>query len=528
MRQATTKEIEANALGADKKPMKYYDNAAFSAAVAKANLSTMARNIIDLHHITQLPEFQNFTSKKKPTDPARADWEKTTFPNLDDLYMSPQLKAVFDDFAGQPPSAWNKLNAFVTKSIFWWPLAHIRNVAEHMIVGRGFDNFSPVKNYKLLTDIGPKAIMSVLRQDGLQSQMRHEGAGLIYGSVQTRKLTEKLAQRLGLEIQQNPGKYGPIADKLGVGVKALGNFIWDNSSKAMWSAGDMLMTMRVMELQKKGLSLKQAVIEAERDIPNYRVPHQAIGRGSLGRTWSKVSQNSSLVAFGRYHHGMFNSYANIIKDAISPNATMGDRLDAAGKMLTMAAIAFILYPALNEGVKKLTGDDQAHISPRGPMSVPTHLAAGLKGETDASQAIRGSVTLAPLLNTALTWINGKDFRGKPILEPGDMREAFVHGNVKAGARAVASGVEHTARNLLSPYGTAANAIQKGKQENDGTGVSLGKALRDTALDIKDPSEKARRYKALIEMRTRKDALTRFKHGGSGPLEGLIGKATGYK
>jgi hypothetical protein len=59
-------------------------------------------------------------------------------------------------------------------------------------------------------------------------------------------------------------------------------------------------------------------------------------------------------------------------------------------------------------------------------------------------------------------------------------------------------------------------------------ISAGKAVRDTALDIKDPSKKAVRYERMIPIKTNRDAISRFKHGGAGPAEGLLNKGTGYR
>jgi hypothetical protein len=280
--------------------------------------------------------------------------------------------------------------------------------------------------------------------------------------------------------------------------------------------------------------MQKAITEAERDIPNYRIPHNIITRmknndDAWGRRFAQFAQDPALTAFGRYHVGMFNSYANIIKDAVGKHAELGDRVDAAGKLLAMGALAWLVYPVYDKLAKFVTGNDAAKAARRGPTTIPHHLVEAAEGKQDATAFARGTVTLPPLISAALGIYQNKDFRGKPIIEPGDMRNAF-HGSPAAAARVVTQGGEYAARSLVSPYSTFANAHQKAKtsDQNANPAVSVAKAIRDGALDIKDPSAKAQRYERMLPVTTNRNAMSRFKHGGAGPAEGLVNKLTGYK
>jgi hypothetical protein len=543
MRQATTKEIMDHARGGDGKgtPMKYYTNAGFSAAVSNSQLGSMMRHLTELQRITDTPQFKKLSTRNRSKAEERG-WEESTLPNMKGTYLHPELKAVFDDFAGHPQGTYRKLNSAITKMLFWMPVAHINNVWAHHFVGRGWDNFSVPKNYRMVVEDAPRAIISVVNQDAFQMQLRSQGAGTIYGSVVTRRLMEQFAKKLQIEMETEPSKWGPMADKLGVPLKALGRAVYDTSAKVMWSANDVFIVQRVMELMRKDgfkvfdgsvktpeylASMRKAITEAERDIPNYRIPHVIGSNSDKGRMFAKFMGDPALTAFGRYHYGMYNSYANIIKDAVSKHSQLGDRVDAAGKLLSMGVLALAIYPVLDQLAKWVTDNEGGKAARRGPVTVPSHLKEAAEGKQDVSAFARGSVTIPPLISAAIGALSNKDFRGKAIVEPGDVRNAF-HGSGPAAARAVTQPIEYAARSLISPVNTFASAIQKGKQDDTHPAVAVGKAVRDAALDFKDPSKKAQRYEKMVPIKTNRDALSRFKQGGSGPIEGLVNKATGYK
>lgn len=525
MRQATTKEIEANARGLDggKKPMQYYKDAGMAATLSNLQLGSMARHLAELHRISQTPEFEKLTTRNA----AKADergWKQSTLPNFKGTFMHPDLKAVFDDYAGHPSSPLRDFNNWVTKALFWMPTAHINNVGTHWFVGRGFDNVTPKGVKSLLLDT-PKAIKSVVNQDAFQRELRSAGAGTVYGGVLTRDMAGQIGKAFEQDVSRNPSKWGPIADKLGVPLHDLGSAVYRWSSKTMWAANDVFLTQRVMELQRKGMDLKEAIADTERDIPNYRIPIKVIGSGEKGRMLSRAMQDPLITSFGRYHYGMMNSYANIVKDALGTGSTAGDRLNAVGKLMALGLLVTAVYPALDKLHQLVTGNDNASAQRRGPTAIPHHIVAAFQGKEDASAALRSTLTLPPLTTSFLETLSNKDFRGKPIVEPGDLRKAG-QGDAKAAGRAVLQEGEHAARGLVSPLNTLETAAKK--DPNQSALGAAGAAIRDQALDIKNPSQKATKYERMIGIKTERDARTRFKQGGAGIIEGGYNKLTGNR
>lgn len=520
MRDAYTPEIEKNALGDDKKPMRYYKNAMLSAYLANAQLGSMARHLVELHRISNTPEFKKLTTRNEGKAKDRG-WEETKLPNFRGTYMDPHLRYVFDDYhqAGDlAPQALRRLSQQVTKLLFWTPVAHIANVGAHWFVGRGWDWVTPKGTRSLFLD-GAKAIRSVIAQDETQQALAKEGAGLIYGSVLNRHFVDQVFRAVGEDMVRNKSKWGPIADKIGVTSKQLFDAIYDTSAKFMWASNDVFITQRVLELQRKGISMKQAIIEAERDIPNYRIPTTLITEGEWGRILQRAAADPAILAFGRYHYGVFNSFANILKDGLGKDSSLGDRLDAVGKMFAMGILAFIAYPLWDKAIQWITGNKDARAHRRGPNAVASHISDSLQGKADIMKAMRSTTTLPPLTSTAVETLLNRDFRGKQIVEPGDVR-AGAQGDIKRGARAALQFGEHKLKGLVSPYSTLANADKKG--------LMPWSAIRDSLLDVKNPSPKGVRYEKMIPIHTDRSARSRFRQGGSGPIEKLYNRGAGYR
>lgn len=511
MRQATTKEIERHALDDNKKPMEFYHNAGFSAATTNLQLGSMLRHLEALEAIKNHPDFQKNSARVDTKKATENGYEEPNLPNFKGTAVHPAIKAALDDYAGTPQSAIRRLSAAVTKTLFWMPTAHIDNVGAHWFSARGFDNFTP-QGMKRLMQTAPEAFKSVINQDAYQMKMRENGAGLIYGGVLTRDPVQKMARVFQMDMKANPSKYGVVADKLGVPLKSLTGAIYDNASKVMWSVNDVLLTQRVMELEKQGKSMKQAIIDAERDIPNYRLPIKIMG----SRWLQKQLADPVKVAFGRYHYGMFNSYANQFKDLLGSKATPGDRLEAAGRLMATGMLLTVIYPMIwDKGAQLLTGNPEAKAQRRGPASIPDKINDALHGKTDVMAAARSSLTLPPLTTTALETLQNRDFRGKPIVEPGD-----VAGTAKQKGRAALQFGAHIAKGLVSPLSTISTNAQKD--------ISPLGAVRDQATDVKNPSKNAVKYERLIGMHNQRDTVQRFKKGGADPIEGLYNKLFGYK
>jgi hypothetical protein len=288
---------------------------------------------------------------------------------------------------------------------------------------------------------GARAIREVVTQGPEYQRLLREGSGLVYGGVANQKFYETMMKRLGEDIKREPAKWDPIARVLGVGPSDLVKMLYEGSSRALWSVSDMFMLQRVFELERKGLAADQAIREAEKHIPNYRIPPEVLG----SRIVASVLKEPALTEFSRYHYGMLKSYAHMARDLAV--GTGKERFDAMGNIMATAVMMAAVWPVVNYGIQKLTGDKDLELGPKGSTTIPKDLLDLYNGNKDFIQVLSGLVTIAPVLRTGMEMFpsNMDWFTHKPIAEPDDMK----HGRV---GRVAAQEAEHVADKLVQPYG----------------------------------------------------------------------------
>jgi hypothetical protein len=514
MTGALTEEIEKAA------GVKYAKNALLSAYSGLEQMMKLGNHLSLVDSFKQNPDFLSHAIPAKADGAAATAQERgyirTKMASFkDDYYMDPQIAHMMDDYAG-PGIDWfnNGFRGFsqgVTKLLFWMPTAHIANVAAHGFVARGWDWVNPAA-YPRLVSTSMDAIKSVIQQDHTQTDLYMNNAGLITPGLLTAKPMEQLAQKLSVHIERNPSKWGPVADTLGVPLKKLSDMIYKGSSRVMWAVNDMILTQHVMELKLKNpeWTSRQAITQAEKLIPNYRTPTNIGTDKGFGRAFSQVIREPSVVAFGPYHYGMINAFAHMAKDLYG--GTSAERTATLGNVMALGVLGFVVKPLFDKAARMITGNPDAEIHARGPLTIPYTLNEAREGRTDPMQALRDTLTVSPLLAGIQGGLGFRDWTGKAIAEPGDI-SAGAKGDLPAAARAAAQVTDYTARSLVSPYNTYANAQAKG--------IGAAGAIRDQALDIKNPSDKASRYLAHSEQHNNKQSMTRQKTGGRGPIERAI-------
>jgi hypothetical protein len=482
IKQALTREIEQHGQFSDRAPAEYVKNPIVSLLETRNRLREVARHMELLDEIKNDPQFQRFaTTNERVAN--RHDWKESAIPQLRGWRMNDRLREVFNDFykpgfEGDWGEWLRKTNQFAIASIFWNPVPHIANVGVHWYVARGWDWVTP-KGWKSLATDGVKAIKSTVTQDKLYQQMLKDGAPMIYAGVMTREFSRKLGKMTGMDIKRNPSKWDPIARTLGVGPSDLIRAIYSGSRHTLWAANDVFMIQRILELEKKGRTRQQAIKEASIHIPDYRVPARVMENflGEKGsRDMSQFVQDPRFVAFGRYHYGVFKSLAHMAKDLVGPKATAKQRLDAFGNLAALGSMVFMVKPILDYLAQAMTGNPEAEQRPRGPVAPIQMAKEVVEGKKGYEQGVGHVLTMQPMLKLMIDlFITGKDFAGRNIIEPADVK-AGNYG--KVGAQVA----EHTASALVSPYGTTKQAINADR--------GLLETLRDNLLDIKNPSEKS--------------------------------------
>jgi hypothetical protein len=515
MGQALTHEIEDNARGDNGRKLEYYHNAALSAI---QGFSQLRKQVLGLHLIEAIKADPKFLSyAKAPGGKAPDHYVTTKLGNFKDWKMDPQLAHVLDDFS-QPGFGLDSLNRArqisqaITKTIFTLPTKHLWNVGDHWFVERGGKWLNPAA-YKDLAQTSAAAIKSVMTQDAYQKKLRLNGAGTMYGGVLTQDAVNNVARALGEAVEKQPSRWDPIARNFGVGPSDMVKAVYKASQHVMWAGNDMFLTQAIMEHERNGMPLDEAIRTVERHIPNYRVPSTLLGTGAGARALQQTLMEPLAFSFGRYHHGMLNSYSNIARGLVSEHR--GNRLEAVGHVAALGILAFAVYPVLKAAARMATGDDKTDIPYHGPLSIPGHLYEASRGKEDASSALRATTTMSPALTTALQQLSGNDWRGKPIIERADVNQA-AHGSARAAGKVATQEADFLARGLIAPYGTAARAYNAGQNP--------AAAVRDQVLDLKTPSAAARKYEGNLPRTLQRQEKTREKHP-FGPIEDVYNRIT---
>jgi hypothetical protein len=499
--QATTKELEQHT------PTEYHKNAWANTVDDLVRLRRVKRAIEYLDTLKASPEWQKYATMNNARKPP--GWRNVQLPQLNGWFMDPKLAAVFDDFYGARTElglALEKINRFATRTLFWGPIPHIENVFAHWVVGRGFDWITPYGLRSFFQD-GARAIHQVYSQGKDFQRMLREGSALQSARVTNQDFYGQLTKKIGGEMERDPERWGPIAKSLG--FNKLADFVawyYNGVSKVLWQANDVFMLQRQFELERKGMSTAKAIEEAEKHIPNYRIPTQVLKT----RLLSQLLQNPNIFVFSRYHYGIFKSYGNMLVDLAK--GTPKQRLDAIGNLFALGTLVFGIYPLLTAGLQKLTENPEAKKLARGAASFPQALMDLYGGDKTLPEVIGSVMTLAPgtktmgeLLESGIDW-----FSGRHIYEPADERA----GN---WGRVAAQMIEYGAEHAIAPYKLVNDYIK------DEDSKSLIRAAIDQQLGLKEPTDRQKAGKAKALKYQRREAIRRHNKP-TGLIESLEKKA----
>jgi hypothetical protein len=515
VKTARTSELEKETT------IRYQQSAAVNLADTLVKMRATERNIQYLDNITKTPDWLNWATLTKEAGgnvSAPAGWRRPLLPQLDKWKVHPKLADAFDDFYtgghfGEPGAFLDtirKVNRFAVGSLFWQPITHIENVAGHWYVARGFDWIRPTGVYSLFAD-GARAIKEVITMGkDYQSMLKH-GSALISGGVENADFYMAMAKKFGLEVERDP-RWAQIANKVGLGVPGLVRWWYKNMNKVLWQANDIFMLQRVYELERKGMSRVQAIREAEKHIPNYRIPTEVMG----SRAFAKLMSDPLTSAFGRYHYGVFNSYANMVRDLVGKNATMEQRVEAVGNLFALGSLVFVIYPMVSYAIRQLTGDDKVKKLTRGPAAVPSAILQSLPRSEKPWQAtdlyhrltpgenkqwydfLGSTITIAPALKEGVEQLANRDFfTGQHIEQPGE--KSIVRRGVQR--------IEHAAGGAISPIKTIERGIELGKEKG------ITRAVARELLGTEDRTARQRRGQQLGKKYEAKEAKKARRHPG---------------
>lgn len=410
---ATTAEIEANT------GTRYWKNATINTVDNVLRLRRVNRNLDLLESLKPQLVDADLAMTKGGNKEVPAGWIEPTLPQFRGWAVEPRIAHVLNDYHGANLDALDhalgKINRFIVTSLFMLPggvTAHGANVMNHWIVGRGWDWLRPTGWESLMRD-GARAMKAVLTQNQDYRAMLREGSGLLYGDVANQNFYKLMLEKMAHEQVQDPQTWLGIAKNLGFSsIRDMVQWEYRAMSKSLWAISDMFMLQRQFELMRKGLPVRAAIREAERDIPNYRVPSEVMG----SRAVSELIRSPRYLLFGRYKYGQFRALSEMAKDLVKGSGEQ--RKEAMGKLLVLFGLGAVAYPLADRAVRAVTGNPQASVYRRGPMS-PIQAPIDLEqGQRDWMSAVSSIVTPAPAVSGALELTRNQNAFGQPIVKPG--------------------------------------------------------------------------------------------------------------
>jgi hypothetical protein len=429
--QATTKEIEANT------ETRYYKDALVNSIQNLAQLRRVERAVDFLDSFKQDSRFLNHAVRAGGNRPIPPGWKQTQLPQMEGWYMNPKIANALDDFYGQRDQGWEwltKANRFLVGSMFADPVPHLHNVAAHWFVSRGWENIMP-QRWIPSTRNAARAVTQVMTQGKDYQRFLREGGGLLYGDVANRNFYELMLKTMGQQILKDEARWLPLAKAAGFkGTVARGAAklarpvvnpvadlvagLYRASRKVLWAGNDMFMMHRYYDLIDRGRPVREAIAEAEKHIPNYRIPSEVLNKRAI----STFLKNPNVFVFSRYRYGVLKSFFHMINDL-----TKGDksnaRLEALGNLAALGVLSYLIYPFANAALQRLTGNKDTKLRPAGPASIVNagkDITSGEKSFTDALQTV---LTPAPASEgLAETLLNRNFFTGQNVLEPDDEKK----------------------------------------------------------------------------------------------------------
>ena len=416
-------------------PYRYLHDAEASARIANMGLRKMVREAEAIESLKKSelfkqvghgPEQDLKTLPKHWVVPSNID----SIPQLRGWHFDPKTAAIISDFAKVwGNSMYMKLSNAIVKNMMLNPVPHMFNEVMHLWNARGFTGWVDPRRLGTFADTARVAWRDVGNQTQFYRDILREGGSILSAEPRNKNYFDNVVKEASKQmfgIPEMERSMSGLAKKLGVPVANLYNGISEASQKAMWFTRDVMYVQLVREImarQEKStgvkMELKDAIYQAERHMPNYRLPSEVMG----SRMVSQVLRDPRVSMFSRYHYGMVKSLVNTLKDVDPRNLRTPEGREhfreGADSMLAIGVALGVLYPLMDSIAESIFGEG-AEQRRAGPFHL---LHAGMEvaeGKRDASALIWPVFTFNPmLLSLGQLAVNKKIFTGKEIYHPDD-------------------------------------------------------------------------------------------------------------
>ena len=336
-------------------------------------------------------------------------------------YMFPTRVAhIINDFARVwDPTVLTNLTNIIVKNMMINPIAHMLNEAFHLYNARGLSGWVTPGGIARFQKTGREAINDVINLTDFYEETIRLGGSLLAPGTRASAFQEALFGK-GLNEFSKTGEFKELANDMGVSLKQLYNNISKQSNRAMWITRDIMYMQYLREIMAtKGVSHAEAIVYAEKHMPNYRLPsivgEKVVGE-NLGRGLSYVMQNPNISVFSRYHYGMVKSLVNMVREvgAIRKGAEGVKEFKQGVDSAAAVAVALaVVYPLMDMMAKSLTDNDRAKFRRAGPYHLIHAMEDVVAGAKSPAAAMNSVFTFNPALSGLVqlgmntNWYNGQ-------------------------------------------------------------------------------------------------------------------------
>ena len=313
------------------------------------------------------------------------------------------------------------IQTFLRAAYLLNPIMHPLNVAASWGFEKGLTGFAPWK-WKSVYKSGNKAVKAVLEKNQDFLDALDAGAALQSHREELQDVHKLFFDRLAEGLDKKESWAMNLAKSLGIERGNLLNLLHKPSSIAAWFSSDVMYLQSAYQYQMEhpGVSLADALKEAGRIIPEYRLPARILDQ----RWLAKMMGNPLVTWFGAYHYGLLKSFGEAGKAALgaqepAPGRTKAEEVGKGWDRLAMLGlITMALYPFLDKLAKELTGDEHARMRRSGPAGLVDAGIQVAQGKQDASSALQKVVTPSPITKGAAELGFNRDFfSGHQIYDP---------------------------------------------------------------------------------------------------------------
>lgn len=325
-----------------------------------------------------------------------ADYKPLTSPFFKDkngqpVYAHPLMARVINAFTGERGKGAQALHAMssaILNVTFAIPLWHQLNELNFWLTERTPRLGHPEVWAGLPKNFG-KAFKEVTQSGDDYLHLVKAGYPMMKARVVTPEAYRAVVESLLKEVDTPAARTALEKAKLPIGVVKSGvNWYLKNVVHSVWPAQDMLTMEAIYErMQAKKIPLEQAADEVFTAFPQYRISYS----GRVSHIFANAS-DLGLTWFMPYHVDR----VRVLWDRVAGTVT-GDPEKASQLMGTMF-MAFVVYPQIDQALRKASGNDQARIERFGEARV----LQGAKDVAERKKPMSSLISLMVTINPVLT------------------------------------------------------------------------------------------------------------------------------